>query len=287
MRCLCPLPSSSHPPPTEGQTAHHRTAARRHPHRPLGIRDASRSLALLAAVPVMWGWGLNWVDVVLFVVFYSIGAAGIGVGFHRYLTHGSFKAKRWLRITLAVAGSIAIEGLTHPVGGRPPAAPPVQRHGGRPALAVAVRRDVLGPDQGTVVLARRLAVPPRDVQPGAVRAGPRGRQGHPGRGPALPVDRGRARPRCRRSSAAWRPGPGRARCPPSSGPAWSGSRCCTTSPGRSTRSATCMASARSTAGTRRPTSGRWRCCRSVRTGTTCTTPTRPAPATAFCAVRST
>ena len=34
----------------------------------------------------------------------------------------------------------------------------------------------------------------------------------------------------------------------SSGPAWSGSRCCTTSPGRSTRSATCTASARSTAG---------------------------------------
>jgi stearoyl-CoA desaturase (delta-9 desaturase) len=66
--------------------------------------------ALLAAVPVMWGWGLGWVDVVLFVAFYVVGAAGIGVGFHRYLTHGSFKAKRWLRITLAIAGSVAIEG---------------------------------------------------------------------------------------------------------------------------------------------------------------------------------
>ena len=58
----------------------------------------------------MWGWGLNWIDVVLFVIFYSIGGFGIGVGFHRHLTHGSFKAKRWLRIALAVAGSIAIEG---------------------------------------------------------------------------------------------------------------------------------------------------------------------------------
>ena len=37
-------------------------------------------------------------------------AFGIGVGFHRYLTHGSFKAKRWLRIALAVAGCVAIEG---------------------------------------------------------------------------------------------------------------------------------------------------------------------------------
>ena len=40
-------------------------------------------------------------------------------------------------------------------------------------------------------------------------------------------------------------------------------------------------------GPRRATSGRWRSCRSARAGTTCTTPTRPAPATAYCAVRST
>src|SRR4051812_45433745 len=66
--------------------------------------------AMVAAIPVMWGWGLNWVDVVLFVVFYSIGSFGIGAGFHRYFTHGSYKAKRWLRIVLAVAGSAAIEG---------------------------------------------------------------------------------------------------------------------------------------------------------------------------------
>ena len=32
---------------------------------------------------------------------------------------------------------------------------------------MAVRRDVLGPDQGTVVLPRRLAVPPGAVQPGS------------------------------------------------------------------------------------------------------------------------
>ncbi|MDQ3476173.1 MAG: acyl-CoA desaturase, partial [Actinomycetota bacterium] len=27
-------------------------------------------LALIAAVPVVWGWGLGWVDVALFVLFY-------------------------------------------------------------------------------------------------------------------------------------------------------------------------------------------------------------------------
>ena len=31
-------------------------------------------------------------------------------GLHRYFTHGSFKAVRWLRIALAVAGSVAVEG---------------------------------------------------------------------------------------------------------------------------------------------------------------------------------
>src|SRR5689334_21530826 len=40
-----------------------------------------------------------------------ISGLGITVGFHRYFTHGSFKAKRWLRITLAVARSLAIEGV--------------------------------------------------------------------------------------------------------------------------------------------------------------------------------
>jgi stearoyl-CoA desaturase (Delta-9 desaturase) len=67
-------------------------------------------LALLAAVPIAWGWGLSWLDVLIAGVFYLVSGFGVTVGFHRYFTHGSFKAKRWLRITLAVAGSLSIEG---------------------------------------------------------------------------------------------------------------------------------------------------------------------------------
>jgi len=67
-------------------------------------------LAFLAAVPVAWGWGLSWTDVILAVVFYYISGMGVTVGYHRYFTHGSFKAKRWLRIVMAAAGSMAIEG---------------------------------------------------------------------------------------------------------------------------------------------------------------------------------
>src|SRR6266540_1046447 len=67
-------------------------------------------LSLLAAVPVAWGWVLGWRDVVIAVVMYAITGHGITVGFHRYFTHGSFKARRPLRIALAVAGSMAIQG---------------------------------------------------------------------------------------------------------------------------------------------------------------------------------
>jgi stearoyl-CoA desaturase (delta-9 desaturase) len=66
--------------------------------------------AVLAAVPVAWGWGLGWTDVVLALTFYLVAGLGITVGFHRYFTHGSFTASRGLKIALAIAGSLAIEG---------------------------------------------------------------------------------------------------------------------------------------------------------------------------------
>ncbi|CAM5393786.1 Phosphoenolpyruvate carboxylase [Streptomyces cyaneofuscatus] len=67
-------------------------------------------VALVAAVPLAWGWGVSWLDVGLLVAMYFIGCHGITIGFHRYFTHGSFKAKRPLRIALAVMGSLAVEG---------------------------------------------------------------------------------------------------------------------------------------------------------------------------------
>ncbi len=67
-------------------------------------------LALLLAVPAAWGWGLGWVDISLALVLYVISGLGITVGFHRYFTHGSFKANRGLRVALALAGSVAMQG---------------------------------------------------------------------------------------------------------------------------------------------------------------------------------
>src|SRR2546423_10128124 len=77
-------------------------------------------LALIAAVPVAWGGWLGWTDVAIAAVCYVTAGLGITVGFHRYLTHGSFKAKRWLRITLAGARAPAVQGQGLPWGADPP-----------------------------------------------------------------------------------------------------------------------------------------------------------------------
>ncbi len=67
-------------------------------------------LALIAAVPFAWGWGLGWTDIGIAVGFYIVSSLGVTVGYHRYFTHGAFKAKRPLRIALALAGSLASQG---------------------------------------------------------------------------------------------------------------------------------------------------------------------------------
>jgi stearoyl-CoA desaturase (delta-9 desaturase) len=76
----------------------------------VGVFVAVPLLAVLLAIPFAWGWGLGWVDLALAVVFYAVAAHGITIGFHRAFTHGSFKPNRPLKIALAIAGSLAIEG---------------------------------------------------------------------------------------------------------------------------------------------------------------------------------
>ena len=67
-------------------------------------------IALVAAIPLAWGWGLGWLDIGLGIAAYTITILGVTVGFHRYFTHGAFKARRWLRVTLALVGSMAVQG---------------------------------------------------------------------------------------------------------------------------------------------------------------------------------
>jgi stearoyl-CoA desaturase (delta-9 desaturase) len=76
----------------------------------VGLFVAVPLLAVLAAVPLAWGWGLGWHDIVIAFVFYVVTGMGITMGFHRHFTHCSFKAARPLHVSLAIAGSLAIEG---------------------------------------------------------------------------------------------------------------------------------------------------------------------------------
>jgi len=70
-------------------------------------------LPLLAGVfAVIWFWshGIGWFDLGLALGMYLLTGFGVTIGFHRLLTHGSFLPRRWLKVVLAVAGSMALEG---------------------------------------------------------------------------------------------------------------------------------------------------------------------------------
>jgi stearoyl-CoA desaturase (delta-9 desaturase) len=64
----------------------------------------------VAAVAILWGRGIGVVDLALLVAFYVFSGLGVTVGYHRLLTHRSFRAPRPVRAWFAVAGSLAIEG---------------------------------------------------------------------------------------------------------------------------------------------------------------------------------
>jgi stearoyl-CoA desaturase (delta-9 desaturase) len=77
----------------------------------VGLFTGVPMLALVAAIPIAWIWGLlDWQAVVIGIAFYLFSGLGIAMGFHRYFTHGSFKSARAFKILLGVAGSMAIEG---------------------------------------------------------------------------------------------------------------------------------------------------------------------------------
>jgi stearoyl-CoA desaturase (Delta-9 desaturase) len=67
-------------------------------------------LALLAAAWQAWEGLLRPGDLIVFGIVYVLTGLGVTVGFHRHLTHRSFKAKRSVRAVLAALGSAAIEG---------------------------------------------------------------------------------------------------------------------------------------------------------------------------------
>ena len=67
-------------------------------------------IAVLALAAGVLGRAITLSNLVLAVVLFALSGHGVTAGFHRLLTHRSFKAARWLKIVLALAGSLALEG---------------------------------------------------------------------------------------------------------------------------------------------------------------------------------
>jgi stearoyl-CoA desaturase (delta-9 desaturase) len=68
------------------------------------------AIAIAITVPLLWGRALHLRDLVIGAVFYLFTGFGVTVGYHRLFTHRSFRANRVLKIVLAAAGSMALEG---------------------------------------------------------------------------------------------------------------------------------------------------------------------------------
>ena len=58
----------------------------------------------------LWEQALHTSDLIVFAIVYPLTGLGITVGFHRYLTHRSFKTTRPIRVAFAILGSAAVEG---------------------------------------------------------------------------------------------------------------------------------------------------------------------------------
>jgi stearoyl-CoA desaturase (delta-9 desaturase) len=67
-------------------------------------------LGLGIAAAMAWGHVLSAVDVTLALAFYVVTGLGVTLGFHRGLTHRSFRMRRGLKIGLVIAGSMSYEG---------------------------------------------------------------------------------------------------------------------------------------------------------------------------------
>ena len=64
----------------------------------------------VAAIVLLWGWGVTPLDFALLAGSYFFTAIGITVGFHRLFTHRSFETYPAIKAIFAILGSMTIEG---------------------------------------------------------------------------------------------------------------------------------------------------------------------------------
>jgi stearoyl-CoA desaturase (delta-9 desaturase) len=67
-------------------------------------------LATVLAIYLLWARAVNWSDLVLLATLYSLIALGVTIGYHRMLTHRSFRPHPVVKLILLILGSMSLEG---------------------------------------------------------------------------------------------------------------------------------------------------------------------------------
>ncbi len=67
-------------------------------------------IATAVAIVQLWQWAVTWSDLALLIVMYLPISLGVTAGFHRMLTHRSFRAHPVVRGVILILGSMAVEG---------------------------------------------------------------------------------------------------------------------------------------------------------------------------------
>ena len=67
-------------------------------------------LSTVLAIKLLWEHAVHWPDLALLGTLYTLTTVGICVGYHRMLSHRSFRAHPVVRFVLLVLGSVALQG---------------------------------------------------------------------------------------------------------------------------------------------------------------------------------
>jgi stearoyl-CoA desaturase (delta-9 desaturase) len=101
---------SAHSPTTRARVGTARTSTSRVNQAVMLAAVVIPALGVVSAMGLLWGVAFHWADLALFVVLYVLCAFGTTIGFHRYFTHRGFETGPVLRATLAILGSMTMQG---------------------------------------------------------------------------------------------------------------------------------------------------------------------------------
>ncbi len=67
-------------------------------------------VATALAIRLLWQHAVHWPDLALFATMYALTTLGVGLGYHRMLSHRSFRAQPVVKFVLLALGSMSLQG---------------------------------------------------------------------------------------------------------------------------------------------------------------------------------